>query len=715
MEAITLHKRPDGVAVLLFDTPDLPVNVLSSRFFIEFAAHLEAIERDAEITAVVLASAKRDCFIAGADLAEFSRITDPQAATAISRMGHQLLDRIEGSRKPFVAAIHGPALGGGLEVALACHYRMASDAPKTVLGLPEVMLGLLPAAGGTQRLPRLIGLERALPMLLTGQRLRAKKAYTYGLVDALTSPHGLVDTAAKAALLLASGKMKPNREKKPPSERLFSFGPARAIAIGKARDEVMRKTRGHYPAPLAILECVTAGLEQGVKAGAAKEQALFGQLVSSPEAKHLIWIFQATNELKKLPAEPAPRPVHKLAVLGAGLMGEGIASVSAGLNPVVVKDLSEDTLSRAAKTYYRALDKRFRSGSLSELERSRRWFRMQFTTESAAIAGADLVIEAVFEDLDLKRRVLAETEALVGAEAIIATNTSALPIAQIAAAAKHPERVLGMHYFSPVPKMPLLEVVVTPGTAPWAIATAQAYGIAQGKTVIVVKDGPGFYTTRILAPYLNEAMRLLESGADILALDRALRDFGFPVGPVALVDEVGIDVGAHVASDLGKAFASRGHGSSGTFLAVQEAGYAGRKNGKGFYRYEATAGKGGKEINTDIYAFFGGPERKALPAQDMADRLVLMMVNEAAYCLQEGIIGSARDGDIGAIMGLGFPPFLGGPFHYVDMRGIRKVIDRLDDLSKLYGPRFNPAPLLVEMARQETRFYPDRPRVLEPV
>ncbi|HEY9854299.1 MAG TPA: 3-hydroxyacyl-CoA dehydrogenase NAD-binding domain-containing protein, partial [Stenomitos sp.] len=652
MEAMTLLKRPDGVAVLTFDTPDSPVNILSSRFFTDFARLLDEVERDPEITACVLASAKRDSFIAGADLQEFGGITDPEAASEISRVGHRLLDRIEASRKPFVAAIHGPALGGGLEVALACQYRLASDSPKTVLGLPEVMLGLLPAGGGTQRLPRLIGLERALPMLLTGQRLRAKKAYKYGLVDALTSPYGLVETAARAALMLAAGTLKPNRDKKPPSERLLGFGPARALALSKARDEVMRKTRGLYPAPLAILECVTAGLDHGFKAGAAKEHELFGKLVVSPEAKHLLWIFQATNELKKLPAEPAPHPVRKLAVLGAGLMGEGIAAVSMGLNPVVLKDLSGDSPAKAAKNVYKSLDKRVRSGSLTDVERSRQWYHLQFTTDPRAIAGADLVIEAVFEKLDLKRQVLAETEAILSPEAVFASNTSALPISRIAAEARYPERVLGMHYFSPVPKMPLLELVVTPKTAEWAVATAQAYGIAQGKTVIVVQDGPGFYTTRILAPYLNEAMRLLEEGAEIRALDTALKDFGFPVGPVALVDEVGIDVGAHVARDLGKAFESRGLGASDTCVKVYEAGYLGRKNGKGFYRYEATAGKGGKEVNTDIYAFFGGPERKAIPTQDMVDRLVLLMLNEAAYCLQEGIIASARDGDIGAIMGL---------------------------------------------------------------
>ena len=700
--AIRLERRPDGVAVITLDTPDSPVNVLSREFFGEFSSHLDTVASDAEIKAVVVASAKRDNFIAGANIKQILAIETAEEAEALVREGHALLDRVAGMSKPVVAAIHGAALGGGLELAMACHYRLASDDPKTVLALPEVQLGLLPGAGGTQRLPRLVGLDKALPMLLTGQRLRARKAYKMGLVDALTSPFGLVDTASLAALQLASGKLK-KREEKSLKDKVMGFGPVSNFVLGKAREGVEAKTRGLYPAPKAILRCVEAGVKDGFKAGQETEIREFGKLVVSPEAKHLIWLFNAMNELKKLPEGAAPRPVKRLAVLGAGLMGEGIASVSLGQSPVVVKDVGDQALARAAKNMHKSLAKRVKSGSLTGVDRDRQWARLRFTTDYAELKGADLVIEAVFEKLSLKREVLADCEAVIAPEAVFASNTSALPIHQIAEGAKHPERVLGMHYFSPVPKMPLLEIVVTDQTADWALATAYAYGVGQGKTVIVVKDGPGFYTTRILAPFMNEALVLLAEGAEIKALDRALKDFGYPVGPVALIDEVGIDVGAHVGQDLGAVFAARGLGASEALPKMVEAGFLGRKNQKGFYRYDGDSGS--KQVNEEAYRFFGGTERKSLSASDMADRLSLLMVNEAVYCLQEGVIASPRDGDVGAILGLGFPPFRGGPFRYVDTLGKGKIVARLEELVATHGPRFAPAPMLAQVVENRGKFY----------
>jgi 3-hydroxyacyl-CoA dehydrogenase/enoyl-CoA hydratase/carnithine racemase len=718
MEAIQLIKRNDGVAILRFDTPDSPVNILSSRFFADFARHLEAIARDPDLRACVLSSAKPDSFIAGADLDEVLAMTLPTQAAAFSREGHALLDRIAQSSKPFVAAIHGPALGGGLEVALACHYRLASDDPKTVLALPEVQLGLLPAGGGTQRLIPLVGLTLGLSMLLTGQRLRAAKAYKAGLVDALTSPFGIEETAAKAALMLADGKLKPKHRKATLMDRLME-GPLRGMVLKQAREGVLAKTRGLYPAPLAILDCVRLGLADGFKLGGRgyqQEELGFGALVTSPEAKNLIGIFHATTAKKKLPDGMTPREVRRIGVLGAGLMGEGIASVSISHVPVVLKDVSDETLSRAARNLHASLAKRVKSGALSAVERDRTWHRLRFTRDAADLAGCDLVIEAVFEDLDLKRRVLAETEAVLAPEAVYATNTSALPIADIAAEARHPERLLGMHYFSPVPKMPLLEIVVTPKTADWAIATAMATGKAQGKTVIVVKDGPGFYTTRILAPFLNEAAALLTEGASVEAIDRSLKDFGFPVGPITLIDEVGLDVAAHVSQDLGKAFAHRGITASDAMLRMVEAGYHGRKNGKGFYCYDPE-GKSGKSkrVNPEAIAFFRSATPPAtLPrSQDLVDRLVLMMVNEAAYCLQEGILRDATDGDLGAVMGLGFPPLHGGPFRFADAMGLDRLVKRLEELASAHGKRFTPAPLLVEMAREGKRFHTDRQPAVE--
>ena len=705
MKSLTLKKRGDGVAVLLFDTPKRPVNVLSGGMLEEAAPLMEEIEKDDAIAAVVLASGKPDSFIAGADLDDVVKMT-AEEAESISRGAHAWLDRVERSGKPFVAAIHGAALGGGLEVALACRYRVASDHPKTVLALPEVMLGVLPGAGGTQRLPRLIGLQRALPMLLTGKRVRAAQAYRHGLVDALTSPGGLVETAAKAARALADGTLAPDRDRQPLSEKPLLLPPLRSWAIGKAREAVIWKTRGLYPAPLDILACVEKGLSDGIEAGMEEEAVRFGKLVGSDGAKHLIRLFDAMTALKKAPKGDAPRPVRRLGVLGAGLMGEGIAAVSLALSPVVLKDVSEEGLARAAKGLRKGLEKRARSGALTRLERDRQWYGLSATTRPEDLAGCDLVIEAVFEDLALKRKVLAETEAVVSPEAVFASNTSALPIREIAASAKFPERVVGMHYFSPVPKMPLLEVVVAEKTAAWAVATARALGVAQGKTVIVVKDGPGFYTTRILAPFINEAAVLLDEGAAIPALDAALLDFGFPVGPVALLDEVGIDVAAHVSNDLGKAFASRGAAPSATFGRLFEAGFRGRKNRKGFYLYpKDRPSKGKKEVDPEVYSFFGGTSRKRMAAEDLRDRLALLMVNEAAWCLAEGIVASPRDADAGAILGLGFPPFRGGPFRYVDATGAAAVAGRLEELAELHGKRFAPAPLLVEMARRRTRFY----------
>ncbi len=706
MRSLTLKKRPDGVAVLLFDSPGRPVNVLSGGLLDEAGPLMREIQEDDAVVACVLASAKPGGFIAGADLDEVLAMGAAEAES-LSRGAHAWLDRVEESRKPFVAAIHGAALGGGLEVALACRYRLATDDPRTVLALPEVMLGLLPAAGGTQRLPRRVGLQRALPMLLTGKRLRAAQAFRHGLVDALTSPGGLVETAAKAALALAKGTLRPPAGRRPIAETPLALPPLRAWAIGKARAEVLRKTRGLYPAPLEILACVEKGLAGGLAAGLDEEAVRFGRLVASEGAKNLVRLFDAMTALKKAPkGSPAPCPVKRLCVLGAGLMGEGIASVSLPLAPVVLKDVSEEGLTRAARSLRKGLDRRLRSGALTRLERDRRWLALRPSTRPEELAGCDLVIEAVFEDLALKRKVLAEAEAVVAPEAVFASNTSALPIGEIAKGAKRPERVVGMHYFSPVPKMPLLEVVVAKKSAAWAVATARAFGAAQGKTVIVVKDGPGFYTTRILAPFVNEAVVLLDEGAAIPELDGALLDFGFPVGPVALLDEVGIDVAAHVARDLGRAFASRGAVPSSSFAKLLGAGFRGRKNGKGFYRYGSSARPGGrKEVDRDVYEHFGGTERTPMRAADLVDRLVLLMVNEAAWCLQEGVVASPRDADAGAVLGLGFPPFLGGPFRWLDAVGPAEAVTRMERLRTLHGKRYTPAPLLHDAARSGRPFH----------
>lgn len=703
MKAVDLEKRLDGVAVLTMDNPDGPHNILSRELFSEFRRLLEEVRSDPHVKAAVLISGKRD-FLAGADIKSFFAMKEPAEGEEVSREGHALLDLIASSPKPFVAAIHGQALGGGVELALACHYRLATDDPATVLALPEVTLGLLPGGGGTQRLPRLVGLAPALPLLLTGQRVRARKALRLGLVDALTSPGGLRETAAQAARRLAEGTLRPRRRRRRLLQRLMERPPLRGLVFRQARKGVLSKTRGLYPAPLAILECVREGYEKGLPAGFRKEEVLFGGLCASEACKGLLGLALSMIELKKPLPGPEGRKVETLGILGGGFMGAGIASVSLKLCPVVVKDVNDGVLGKCAKTVWEGLSKQVKSGALSRFERDRLFARFHPALDYGDLRRADLVVEAVFEDLDLKRRVLAETEAVVSPECVFASNTSALPIASIAEKARVPERVLGMHYFSPVPKMPLLEIVVTPKTSPQALATARAFGVAQGKTCIVVKDGPGFYTTRILSPFLNEAMVLLEEGAAVEAVDGALKDFGYPVGPVALLDEVGIDVGAHVAKEFGDAYASRGLSSSKALPVLFEAGYHGRKNGKGFYRY-GQGRRGKKPVNREVYAFFGGLKRKEIPAAEMAERLAFLMVNEAVWCLQEGVIASPRDGDVGAILGLGFPPFRGGPFRYLDTLGAAEAVRRMEGYAERLGPRFRPAPLLLEAARKGERFY----------
>jgi 3-hydroxyacyl-CoA dehydrogenase/enoyl-CoA hydratase/3-hydroxybutyryl-CoA epimerase len=704
--SVRLEKRPDGVAMLIFDTPDSPVNVLSAELFDLVGPILDEIESDAKLRAVVLCSGKPGTFIAGADLEKLKAIETAEEAARLSANAQRMLDRIASSPKPFVAAIHGPALGGGLEVALACHYRLAAEDPKTVLAAPEVQLGLLPGAAGTQRLPRLIGLSQALPLMLTGRRLRAKRAYRLGLVDALTSPGGIEQTAARAALSIAEGKLRSRKRKRSLLDRFLESSAGRTVVFRKARAGVWAKTRGLYPAPPSIIECVETGYARGIKAGLERESELFGKLVAGSVAKNLIGLFEAMTALKKPLAPGKARPVRRLGILGGGFMGAGSASISVPLVPVTVKDVNDEVLERCARSVYDGLARRVRSRAITTFQRDQQMARLNLTTDDAALASSDLVVEAVFEDLELKRKILAAIERLISPECVVASNTSALPIATIAAKADRPERVLGMHYFSPVPRMPLLELVVTDLTADWAVATARDLGVKQGKTVIVVKDGPGFYTSRILSPYLAEATILLEEGARTDEVDRALLDFGYPVGPLALLDEIGIDVAAHVARNFGQLYADRGLGGSDTLIRLHDAGYEGRKNKHGFYRYDGVKKKGKqKPVNEELYALLGDRPRKSLPPDQIAQRVALLMINEAAYCLQEEVIACPRDADVGAILGLGFPPFRGGPFRYLDSRGISEAVGAMERLREVVGSRYEPAPLLRDMARAGETFY----------
>ena len=698
----------DDVLVVTIDRPGEAVNTLGPSLAAEFEGMFLRIDEDVLIKGVVLISGKPDGFIAGADIDQFLTIRTAAGAEAVSRMGQELLNRLEKLRAPVVAAIHGPCLGGGLETALACRYRICTDHPKTSLALPEVQLGLIPGMGGTQRLPRRVGLQAALDMILTGRSIRAKRALQMGLVDEMVHPSILRETAVDRARGLAAGTRKAAR----PSNHgatslLLEHNPlGRGVVFRKARESVIEKTHGHYQAPLAALDAVQAGYSRGFTAGLQEEARRFGEMAVTDVSRQLMRLFFASNALKKDPGVdahvPRPREIHKLAVLGAGFMGAGIASIAVQQGTLVrLKDTDTARVGKGLAAIAGVLKERFTRRQISRHQFNDYLSLVGGTTDYSGFASADLVIEAVFEDISLKQRVLREVEPAIDDTAIYASNTSTIPITRIAEVAGRPERVLGMHFFSPVHRMPLLEIVVTKLTAPETTASAVAYGKKLGKTVIVVNDGPGFYTTRTLSAYMNEAGRLLDEGVSVTAIDSALVDFGFPVGPITLLDEVGIDIGGKVGLVLAEALGAR-MAPSEAMRRVVGAGRTGRKGGKGFYMYE----RDGKKCRVDesVYELIGVPRREIFAAE-IVERCVLAMVNEAALCLEEGILRSARDGDIGAVFGIGFPPFRGGPFRYIDSVGADHIVQQLEDLNARFQRRFAPAELLVEMARARRSFY----------
>ncbi len=723
------YRVESGVALITFDQPGEAVNTISPEIAEEFDRLLNRALKDAEVQAVVFTSGKKDNFVAGAKIDFLQTVKRVEEAVQLSRQAQQGFDRLDAFAKPVVAAIHGSCLGGGLEWALACDYRIATDAPQTGLGFPEVQLGLIPGAGGTQRLPRLIGTPAALDLILTGKTVRASKARKLGLVDEVVPKPILLAVAIQRARELASGKRQVERshhfhsvgkhgltgflqgltKKDLWSELALEDNPlGRRVLFEQARKQVLKKTKGKYPAPLKALEAVRAGLEHGIEEGLKLEAKSFGELVVSDVSRRLVEVFFATTELKKEngTSDPTvqPRPVRKIGILGGGLMGGGIAYVTvARMNvPVRIKERDDPSAGRALKYVGGLFKERVERRDLNWRDASAKLALATATTDLSGFKHVDLVIEAVFEDLALKQKVLQDIEAVTSEQCVFASNTSALPIGKIAAASRHPQTVIGMHYFSPVNKMPLLEVIRQAKTDDWVAATAVDVGRKQGKTVIVVNDGPGFYTSRIIAPYMNEASQLLVEGADISELDRALVEFGFPVGPINLLDEVGIDVAAKVAKFLHESFGDR-LAAPESFQKVIQDGRTGRKGNKGFYTYDGKK----KGVDESVYALLPhGKQRKRFDREEMAERCVLQFVNEAIRCLEENILRSPRDGDVGAIFGLGFPAFLGGPFRYVDSLGASKVLSKIERWQEALGKRFEPAPMLKDMAKFGKKFYP---------
>lgn len=704
--AFSLTMRLDNVGVITIDVPGEKMNTLKAAFVDEIREVIGSARQHKQLAGLVFISGKPDSFIAGADISMIDACTSAQEAQALAQAGQKVMAEIAALPVPVVAAIHGACLGGGLELALACHQRVCSLDDKTRLGLPEVQLGLLPGSGGTQRLPRLVGASQALNMILTGKSLRARQALKMGLVDDAVPQAILLETAVKMAL---QGR-KP-RKTLPLRDRLLNAPAGRAMLFAMAEKKTAAKTQGNYPATRQILDVIKTGLKAGRSSGYAAEARAFGELAMTPESAALRSIFFATTEMKKdRGADAAPREIHSVGVLGGGLMGGGIAFVTASRArlPVRIKDINAEGINHAMKYSWDRLTKSVKRRHLSAAERQRQMSLIGGGTDYQGLHNRDVIIEAVFEDLSLKQKMVAEVEANTADATLFASNTSSLPIGDIAAEAKRPENVVGLHYFSPVDKMPLVEVIPHALTSDETVATVVSLAKKQGKTPIVVADRAGFYVNRILAPYINEAMRCVLEGEPIEGIDRSLVKFGFPVGPIQLLDEVGIDVGTHIMPVLEKAWGER-FSAPAAFEAILNDGRKGRKNGRGFYLYgKPSPLRKDKKVDPAIYSLLNVTPKSTLSGEAIAQRCVMMMLNEAVRTLDETVIRSARDGDIGAVFGIGFPPFLGGPFRYIDRLGAATVVKTLERLTQLHGDRFAPCERLQEMAASQETFYKSR-------
>ena len=679
---------------IVVDRPTDSVNAIDPPLLAALGRAI-ADARAARPRALIVVSAKPDQFIAGADLTMLT--TWPAAAQIVqaSREAQRIFGELAALPFPTVAAINGSALGGGYELALACDWRIAADAPSVRVGLPEVSLGLLPGAGGTQRLPRLIGLPRALDQILNARRSNARRALRAGLVDEVVHPAALERAAIDRA---KAGQKRRVQGGASLADRAVTWlAPLRAYALRRARSAAIAETKGHFPAPLRALEAIAIGLERGVDAGLEVEARLFGELATSEVSRNLIALFLLGLAQRRAAFEGLPRgeAANDIAIVGAGLMGSGIAQVAAiGGATVRMRDVDTKAVARGLEAVSKLTTEAARKRVIERRESARVISRVTGTTDYSGFRRADLVIEAVFEDIAVKRNVIQELEDIVGSETVIATNTSALPIAEIARNARHPERIVGMHFFSPVHRMPLVEVVRPEKADPRALARVVAEAQAMGKTAILVRDTPGFYTTRVLGFMLAEAMLLLEEGARIEDVDRAMVAFGWPMGPLALTDEVGLVVARHVGETVAAA-----RGITNAPSAVQrltDAGMQGKRGGRGFYRYDGKR----RTPNPDVYALIGKTPGAEWHGAETARRLTLLFTNEAARCLDEGVLRSPAEGDLGAVMGLGFPPFLGGPFRWADTEG-NVLRDDLKRLAERHGDRYTPA---ASMAKGR-RFY----------
>ena len=709
LQSILREVTDDGVCVLTFDRPNSSANVFDAVTLRELDAHLFAIRNNASVRGVIFTSAKKSIFIAGADLHALSSATNANQLCDIIELGQHVFNAIAALPVPTIAAINGACLGGGYELALACDYRIASPEKATKIGLPETQLGIIPAWGGSTRLPRLIGLPAALDIILGGKVVAAKVAAKRGMVDELAPREYLVDVARKR--LLERGKKLKHR---PFNSRLALVNnrAAAKVIYNRASKDVMKRTRGHYPAVQKALDVCVKGLaSKSIEHSLRLERDAILDLAQTETCKNLIRVFFLQERAKKLMAAkendaanlPASPPVRRMAVIGAGVMGAGIAQWSSAREiQVMLRDVSPEQVGKGMATIAQLYDQGAKRHAFTKCEARAGMDRVFPTASEVPLGSMDLVIEAAVERMDMKKLIFRKLDDTTRVDAVLATNTSALSITELAAVTQQPERVIGIHFFNPVHKMQLVEVVVGQKTSPEVVRRAVRYVQQIGKLPVVVKDSPGFLVNRILLPYLMEAGLLFESGARIEDIDKAMVDFGMPMGPLRLIDEVGLDVSNHVSETMAAAFQPRLHAPK-VLDAMVKAGLLGRKSGAGFYTHKK--GKGEATPNSDVYKFRANKTAARFTRQELCDRMVMLMINEAAQCLEEKIVGEPADVDFGMIMGTGFAPFLGGPLRFADFTGIQGLVGEMYRLSSQGEARFAPCDLLKSMAGRNEKFY----------
>ena len=691
----------DGIAWVTFDLPGEKVNKLSRAVMGRLDEVLSEIESRSDLRGVIFQSDKDGVFIVGADVAEIRAITEAPVAVEAARQGQEIMNRVERLAFPTVAAIGGICLGGGTELALACDGRVGSDHPRFQMGLPEVNLGLIPAWGGTTRLPRLIGMKNALQMILQGRPVDARKAARLGLLDRAVADAQLTSRATE--LLRDDAALRRKRRRRSFGDRLLEDNPAgRAILFKKSKDRVLSLTKGHYPAPLAAIEVLRKGRRSKERSFRLETERI-GELLPGAVSKNLLHLFFLNEQAKKnrgVEAEVVTKTVETAGLLGAGTMGGGIAHLLADRDiRVRLKDVNPEALGAGLAAARKVLERKKKRKRITAWELEKKMAAISTTLDWTGFSLADVVIEAIVEDIEIKKKVFGELEPQVSESCLIATNTSTLSVTKMQKALRHPERMAGFHFFNPVDRMPLIEVIRGERTDDVTVASLVALAKSLGKTPVVVKDGPGFLVNRILGPYLNEAGHLLAETGDIEGIDRSLERFGMPMGPLRLLDEVGLDVAEKAGKVLSQAFGDR-LAPAGALSDLIADGRLGKKNGRGFYRHE------GKKPAPDLSAAsLMRHGRRSLSPGEAVERCVGLMVAEASRCLDEDIVRTPGELDLAMVMGIGFPPFRGGLLRYADAESPERIVANLRKWESKLGPRFATPQRLVDLAASGGTFF----------